>query len=96
MGSSRWVPGDAITEISDGLKAAVSGRISQVLFSEEAAPLWDRFDPPTLEVSRHEEQELWDVDLLDRLAVHAMATGAQVTTVDTAIEGHDFVAIPRF
>jgi hypothetical protein len=55
-----------------------------------------RFDPSTLEVSIHEEQELRDVDLLDRLAVHAMATGAQVTTVATAIEGHDFAAILRF
>lgn len=96
LGLQQMGTGEAITEISEGLKAAVSGRISQVLFSEEAAPLWGRFDPSTLEVSLHDEQKLRDVDLLDRLAVHAMATGAQVTTVATAIEGHDFVAIPRF
>jgi hypothetical protein len=96
LGLEQMGTGDAITDISDGLGAAVSGRISEILLSEDAAPLWGRFDTSTLEVVIDEDQEAGDVDLLDRLAVLAMGTGAHVTTVGTAIEGHDFVAIPRF
>ncbi len=96
LGLQQLGTGNAITEIGEGLKAVVSGRISQVLLNEEADPLWGRFDGSAFEVSTHEEQELNDVDLLDRLAVHAMATGAEVTTVAAAIDDHDFVAIPRF
>jgi hypothetical protein len=88
--------GDAITDVEEGLQAAVAGRISSLLIDEEADPVWGEFDPESLEISTHEKQELFDVDLLDRLAVHAMGTGAEVTTTEGPIDGHVFVATLRF
>ncbi|HSJ83188.1 MAG TPA: hypothetical protein VLA91_05155 [Acidimicrobiia bacterium] len=88
--------GNAITELTEGLIAAVSGRVSRLLIHREASPIWGRFDPSNLDVTFHDEQEVFDVDLLDRLAVHAMLTGAPVATTETPVDGHVFVAITRF
>ena len=88
--------GSAITDLTEGLIAAVSGRVSRLLIHRGASPIWGRFDPSTLEVTFHDEQEVFDVDLLDRLAVHAMLNGVPVATTETPVDGHVFVAIPRF
>lgn len=88
--------GNAITDLTEGLVAAVSGRVSRLLLHREASPVWGRFDPSTLDVTFHDEQEIFDVDLLDRLAVHAMLNGAPVATTQTPVDGHVFVAITRF
>ena len=88
--------GNSITDLDEGLQAAVAGRISGLLIDEGADPVWGEFDPTSLEIARHEKEELFDVDLLDRLVVHAMGTGAEVTTTEGPIDGHVFVAIPRY
>ncbi len=88
--------GDAINDLEEGLQAAVAGRISGLLIDEGADPVWGEFDPVSLEITVHEKQDLFDVDLLDRLVVHAMGTGAEITITEEPIDGHVFVAIPRF
>jgi hypothetical protein len=88
--------GNAMTDVTEGLIAAVSGRVSRLVIHREASPIWGRFDPSTLHVTFHDEQEVFDVDLLDRLAVHAMLNGAPVATTETPVDGHVFVAITRF
>ena len=88
--------GNAITDLTEGLIAAVSGRVSRLLIHREASPIWGRFDPSTLDVTFHDEQEVFDVDLLDRLAVHAMLNGAPVATTETPVDGQVFVAVTRF
>jgi hypothetical protein len=88
--------GDAINDLEEGLQAAVAGRISGLLIDEGADPVWGEFDPVSLEIAVHENQDLLDVDLLDRLVVHAMGTGAEITITEGPIDGHVFVAIPRF
>jgi hypothetical protein len=88
--------GNAITDVTEGLIAAVSGRVSRLMMHRGASPIWGRFDPSTLHVTFHDEQEVFDVDLLDRLAVHAMLNGAPVATTETPVDGHVFVAITRF
>ena len=88
--------GDAVTSLVDALEFAVSGRISQLILNSRAEPEWGRFDPPTLEVRREEESSLGVGDLVDRVAAHASAFGAEIRMVDVPIEGHDFVAVLRF
>lgn len=88
--------GDAISDLDEALQAAVAGRISGLLIDEGADPVWGEFDPVSLEIAVHEKQDLLDVDLLDRLVVHAMGTGAEITITEEPIDGHVFVAIPRF
>ena len=88
--------GEAITVLEEGLEAAVTGRISTLVIHRDADPVWGTFDPASLMVSRHDQREEAEVDLLDRLVVHAMGTGAEVNTTDSPVEGHVFVAIPRF
>lgn len=87
---------EAITVLEEGLEAAVAGRISTLVIHRNADPIWGTFDPASLEVSRHDERDEAEVDLLDRLVVHAMATGAEINATDSPVEGHVFVAIPRF
>ncbi len=88
--------GDAVTSLADALKIAVSGRISQLILNSRAEPEWGTFDPATLEVQREEESSLGVGDLVDRVAAHAIAFGAEIRMVDVPIEGHDFVAVLRF
>lgn len=88
--------GAAITDISEGLEAAVAGRVADLLLDARAEPVWGRFDPNTLDLTRHEGQEPFAVDLLDRLAVHAMSTGSDFLVTDGPIEGHPFVAMTRY
>ncbi len=88
--------GDAVTSLAEALKMAVSGRISQLILNTRAEPEWGTFDPATLEVRREEESSLGVGDLVDRVAAHAIAFGAEIRIVDVPIEGHDFVAVLRF
>jgi hypothetical protein len=87
--------GTAITDLTPALAAAVSGRLGQLLLKRAAGPVWGRFDPATLEVNMSEDGPL-RVDLLDRLAVHAMGTGAEVKALERPVDDRDFVALPRF
>lgn len=88
--------GTALVDLDQSLTAAISGRIGKLLLDEHAVPIWGEFDPSTLEVTHHQEWQLYDVDLLDRLAVHAIRTGAEVVVTDGPIEGHPFVTLVRF
>lgn len=88
--------GDAVTSIADALESAVSGRISQLILNRRAEPKWGRFDPATLRVEPEEKASLGVGDLIDRVAAHTLASGAEIRMVDTPIEGHAFVAVPRF
>ncbi|MGB8361220.1 MAG: hypothetical protein WCE80_07470 [Acidimicrobiia bacterium] len=88
--------GNATTDLEESLQAAVSGRVSRVVLHAGASPRWGRFDPSTLETSMHDAREPFDVDLIDRLAVHALGTGAGVVPVEGTIDGHDFVTILRY
>lgn len=88
--------GNATTDLEESLQAAVSGRVSRVVLNTGASPSWGRFDPSTIEVSLHHTRDPFDVDLIDRLAVHALGTGAGVDAVREPIDGHDFVTILRY
>lgn len=88
--------GAGITELEEGLEAAVAGRIGTLLFDRDAEPVWGEFDPVSLAIRRHDERQQFDVDLLDRLVVHAMSTGAEVAAAPGPVAGHLFAAIPRF
>ncbi len=88
--------GDAVTSLADALEYALSGRISQLILNSRAEPEWGKFDPATLEVERCQEGSLGVGDLVDRLAAQAIVSGAEMRMVDGPIEGHDFVAVPRF
>lgn len=88
--------GGATSEIVEALAVAVEGRLAEVVIDKHASPMWGRFDATSLEVSFHANQQLHSVDLLDRLCVHALHTGATVTAVDTPVNGQPFVALPRF
>ena len=88
--------GNAITDLTEGLIEAVSGRVSRLLIHRQASPIWGGFDPSTFDVAFHDEQEVFDVDLLDRLAIHAMLNGAPVVSSEAPVDGHVFVAITRF
>lgn len=96
LGREHLGRGTAITELTEALEAAVTGRIDRLLLTTESVPVWGRFDPSTLEVIKVEERTPLLVDLLDRLVVHAMSTGAEVTAMEGSLEGYDFVGIPRF
>jgi len=88
--------GLAITDLTDGLVAAVNGRVATLVIDAEATPRWGCFDPEEREVSSHEAQQPFSVDLLDRLVVEATATSATVRTHPGPVDGHTFVAIPRY
>ncbi len=88
--------GGATSEIAEALAVAVEGRLGEVVFDQHAAPIWGRFDASSLEVTYHANQQLFSTDLLDRLCIHALNTGAKVTAVDTPVNSRPFVALPRF
>ncbi|MGH8944953.1 MAG: hypothetical protein ACRDVL_02250 [Acidimicrobiia bacterium] len=88
--------GAAITDIDQGLTAAVSGRIGTLLLDADAPPRWGEFDPDTLQTVHYQDRKIHAVDLLDRLAIHAIGTGAEVVTTDGPIEGQPLLAVTRF
>lgn len=88
--------GNGFFDLTEALRAAVTGRISQLLLNTDADPVWGRFDPENLELHTRTDQKPGDVDLVDRLAVHALESGAKVTVVPGGMDGKDLVAITRF
>jgi hypothetical protein len=88
--------GGAITDLTEALIASFSGRIATLLIDAGAAPIWGAFDPQLMRISRHKRQEPFSVDLLDRLVVKALGTGATVINTEKPIDGQPFVAILRY
>lgn len=86
----------ATTDLGESMEAAIAGRMSRLVIDAGAAPRWGRFDPITGTASLHDDRATLDVDLLDRLAVRALATGAEVEPVEEPVDGRDFVAVLRF
>ena len=87
---------DTVTLFPDLLTAAATGRLARVYLRRGAEPLWGRFDPATFESSAGAEPGVGAVDLLDRMAVLARETGAEVLPTDGPIDGHDVVGVKRF
>lgn len=88
--------GNATTELSDALPDAVSGRLGRLVISRQQGPIWGRMDSQSLEMIVRDEPTPADVDLIDRLVVEAVRTGADVFAVDGSVDGEDFVAVRRF
>lgn len=88
--------GHGLFDLAESLRAAVAGRVSELILDADADPVWGRFDPENLELEVHGGHEAGDVDLVDRLAVHALQTGAEVKVVSGGVDGKDLVAITRF
>lgn len=88
--------GNATTDISEAMQAAVSGRIAQVVIVPDMGPIWGRIDATTMEVTTHEERGLADVDLADRMVVLSMRNGADVTPIQEGLSDYRFIATMRF
>lgn len=88
--------GMATTDLEEALSDAVSGRISKVVLFADTEPVWGRFDAVSLDAETTGEPSLGDVDLIDRLVVESLATGADVVVTDAPSGAHDLVAIRRF
>jgi hypothetical protein len=87
---------DTVTLFPDVLTAAATGRLARLYLRQGADPLWGRFDPTTLEAAAGADPAVGTVDLLDRVAVLARETGAEVRVTDAPIDGHDVVGVKRF
>jgi len=96
MAAEQLGTGNATTDIAAALGDAVSGRLAAVVVDRTAAPVWGRIDEENLEVTIHGERAPADVDLVDRLITLSMGTGADVESLETAADGHPFVAVRRF
>jgi len=88
--------GDATTDISEAMQGALSGRIAQVVIVPATTPIWGRIDATTMEVTTHEEREIADVDLVDRMVVLSMRNGANVTPIQEGLSDYPFIATTRF
>ncbi len=80
----------------DALEAAVTGRLSNLFLHHGAEPVWGLFDPEKLESSAGADRAPGTVDLLDRLAVSALATGAEVLSMKSPVNKSGFVGVRRF
>lgn len=83
-------------EIREAIPAAVGGRVERVLIDRTAPAIWGRLDEMSLEVEVHENQEIGDVDLLDRLVVWARDNGAEILSSETMTDDRPFIATFRF
>lgn len=88
--------GSAMTSIAVALPAALEGRLSRVAVHTDAAPVWGRFDPDRFEVDLSLTRRPGDVDLLDRVLVEGLHTGADVDTLDGEVAGSALVAALRY
>ncbi len=87
---------DTVTMFPDALEDALTGRLSKLFLHHDADPVWGRFDPESLEASAVDERVPGTVDLLDRLAVSALATGAEVQSLKAPVNKSGFVGVRRF
>jgi hypothetical protein len=69
--------------LEEVVPAAHYGQI-ELLFVIAGATVWGQFDPDTLRLTRHEERELGDSDLLGQVAVHTFVQGGTVYVVEPA------------
>jgi hypothetical protein len=70
--------------------------LGNLVFNAEMAPAWGRVDESNLEVTLHDEPEPADVDLVDRLVVFAINSGAEINPVSSDVDDRQLVAIQRF
>jgi hypothetical protein len=87
---------DTVTMFPDALQAAVTGRLAKLFLHHGADPVWGHFDPETLEARAGADRVPGTVDLLDRLAVSALATGAEVLSMRASVNKSGFVGVRRF
>ncbi len=87
---------ETVSLFPDALEAAVTGRISKLFLDRGAEPVWGRFDPATLESTAGLDPAVGVVDLIDRLAVAARSTGAEVCPMPAPVDSHGFVGVLRF
>ena len=87
---------DTVTMFPDALYAAVSGRLSHLYLRRDADPIWGRFEPAALNAAAGTFDGVGSVDLLDRLAATAHATGAKIRPMEGDADGCDFVGVRRF
>ncbi len=86
--------GMATSEVEEALADAAAGRIEKVVLYRDADPIWAAESGNDL--TPQDERGHDSVDMIDRLAVRALTTGAKVTVVSTPIAGQQFVAVRRF
>jgi hypothetical protein len=87
---------DTVTMFPDALEAAVTGRLAKLYLDQTADPIWGHFDPETLAASAGADRVPGTVDLLDRLAVSALGTGAEVLVMGSSVNKSGFVGVRRF
>lgn len=87
---------DTVTLFPDALGDAISGRLARLFVAHGADPLWGQFDPTTNEATAGGERRPGTVDLLDRLAVAALDTGAEVLPMSGSATRTGFVGVRRF
>jgi hypothetical protein len=88
--------GNALTDLTQTVPAAISGRIGKLVIDPSIEPVWGRVDDTTLEVTIHEERSHADVDLVDMVVVAAMENGADVTPLVTGSAEYPLMAVTRF
>jgi len=71
----------ASTDLVEVVRAAHAQRVD-IVFVAVGLHCWGRFDPSTLAVERHDEEQVGDDDLLDLAAVQAHLYGGTVYAVD--------------
>jgi hypothetical protein len=87
---------DTVTMFPDALYAAASGRLSHLYLRRDIDPIWGRFEPAALDAAAGTFDGVGSVDLLDRLAATARATGAKIRPMEGDADGCDFVGVRRF
>ena len=88
--------GKATTDLASALEAAAAGAVSELVLRADAEPIPGVFDPDSMKVTKEDRPGAGVEDLIDRLVIHARATGAAVTVIDAPDADHDFVAILRY
>jgi len=88
--------GKATTDLASALEAAAAGAVSELLLRADAEAVPGTFDPVSMKVTVEDRTRPGVEDLVDRLVIHARATGAAVTVIDDPDADDDFVAILRF
>jgi hypothetical protein len=73
--------GLSLSSLEEVLRAAHDGRV-EVLFVPRDRQRWGRYDPIKRRVTKHQEYEPGDQDLLDLAAVQTLAMGGTVYVVD--------------